>query len=96
MRKIEIELNDDIADELVLSELKSQYQNLVDDYLLRKQGEGIPVFHTNPEIDTMILKTQCDAFELVLQYNMTPDEYKTYSSSVAITKLTQIIEENLE
>ena len=72
--KVEIDINDEIADFLIIENLKQTIADFEDNLEERINGGGIPFFSTDPSKDVIELNLYLDAFKITLDYFGVPNE----------------------
>lgn len=66
--KIEVEVDWELSDIIVLKNLKGLLETLEDDYIRRKEGNGMSIFDTDKDKDLKLLKKHIKAMKLILKY----------------------------
>jgi hypothetical protein len=65
---ITVEIDYDVADKIVVANLKAMLECLENDYELRKEGRGMAIFERDKDEDLKLLKKHIKSFETVLKY----------------------------
>ena len=68
MKDIKVTLDWEAVDCVTTCALASLLENLEDDFLKRKKGQGMAVFEKDKKKDLAIIKKHIDAFKLILNY----------------------------
>jgi hypothetical protein len=66
--KIEIDVDWELSDIIVAKNLKGLLETLEDDYIRRKEGNGMSIFDTDRDKDLKLLKKHIKAMKLILRY----------------------------
>ena len=66
--KVEIDINSEIADLLIVENLKQTIADLKDDLDRRENGIGISIFSTDQMEDVAEIVRHINAFEIALRY----------------------------
>ena len=66
--KIEVEVDWELSDIIVSKNLKGLLETLEDDYIRRKEGNGMSIFNTDKDKDLKLLKKHIKAMKLILKY----------------------------
>ena len=66
--KIEVEVDWELSDIIVSKNLKGLLETLEDDYIRRKEGNGMSIFDTDKNKDLKLLKKHIKAMKLILKY----------------------------
>ena len=66
--KIEVEVDWELSDIIVSKNLKGLLETLEDDYIRRKEGNGMSIFDTDKDKDLKLLKKHIKAMKLILRY----------------------------
>ena len=66
--KIEVEVDWELSDIIVSKNLKGLLETLEDDYIRRKEGNGMSIFDTDKDKDLKLLKKHIKAMKLILKY----------------------------
>lgn len=77
---MQIEVSGDSLDELVRVTLVEAYGWLNQDYKKRKKGKGTPFYNVDPKTDAKIYKQKMKAFDEVIEYYSTLEEYAEFEA----------------
>lgn len=66
--KIEVDVDWELSDIIVAKNLKGLLETLEDDYIRRKEGNGMSIFDTDKDKDLKLLKEHIKAVKLILRY----------------------------
>ena len=72
--QVKVEIDDDVANEIVRIELKYAISSLVTDLENRKDDRGIAVFEMDKDADIALIKKHIKAIKRTLSYFSVPGE----------------------